>query len=245
VPIKLLRDLFFLSCVSCATSVSARDYLWESQPTRTHLVELFTSEGCSSCPPAEAWLSRLKGNARLWKDFVPIAFHVDYWDNLGWPDRFAAKAWTARQRTYAAAWNTTTVYTPEFALDGREWRGGDIPAASADRPGALKVSLAKDGTAAASFKPETAGARSFDVYLATLGFSLNSDVRAGENRGRKLQHDFVVLSLVKELMTTREAEVHLSIGALKQKQDEVGAVAVWITDAGRTEPIQAVGGWLR
>jgi hypothetical protein len=245
VPIKLLRDLFLLSCVSCAASVSARDHLLESQPTRTHLVELFTSEGCSSCPPAEAWLSKLKANARLWKDFVPVAFHVDYWDNLGWPDRFAAKTWTEKQRTYATAWNTTTVYTPEFVLDGREWRGGKIPVASVDRPGLLKVSLAENGIATASFKPETTGARSFDVYLATLGFSLNSDVKAGENRGRKLQHDFVVLSLLKEPMTAGGSEVRVSIDALKHKPNEAGAVAGWITEAGRTEAIQAVGGWLR
>ena len=244
-PIKLRRDLFFLACVGCATSVSARDYLWESQPTRTHLVELFTSEGCSSCPPAEAWLSKLKTNARLWKDFVPVAFHVDYWDHLGWPDRFAAKAWTERQRTYAAAWNTATVYTPEFVLDGREWSGGEVPAASVDRPGVLKASLAQDGTATVSFKPERASARSFDVYVATLGFSLNSDVKAGENRGRKLQHDFVVLSLVKQPMTARDAEVRVSVDALKHKLNEAGAVAVWVTETGRTEPIQAVGGWLR
>ena len=245
VQTKLLRGLFFLACVWCAASASARDYLWESQPTRTHLIELFTSEGCSSCPPAEAWLSKLKTNARLWKDFVPVAFHVDYWDNLGWPDRFAAKPWTERQRTYATAWNTTTVYTPEFVLDGREWHAGEIPLASADRPGVLKVALAENGTATISFNPEAAGARSFDVYLATLGFSLNSDVKAGENRGRKLQHDFVVLSLVKETMTAPAAEVRVSIDALRQKQSEVGAVAVWITEPGRTEPIQAVAGWLR
>jgi hypothetical protein len=245
VQTKFLRGLFFLACVSCAASASARDYLWESGQTRTHLIELFTSEGCSSCPPAEAWLSKLKTNARLWKDFVPVAFHVDYWDNLGWPDRFAAKPWTERQRTYATTWNTTTVYTPEFILDGREWHAGQIPLASTDRPGVLKVALAEHGTAAISFNPEAAGARSFDVYLAALGFSLNSDVNAGENRGRKLQHDFVVLSLVKEPMTAHAAEVRVSIDALRQKQREVGAVAVWITEPGLTEPVQAVAGWLR
>ena len=244
-PAKLFRGLLFLACAWCAASASAHDYLWESQQTRTHLIELFTSEGCSSCPPAEAWLSKLKTNAHLWKDFVPVAFHVDYWDNLGWPDRFAAKPWTERQRTYATAWNTTTVYTPEFILDGREWHAGEIPLASTDRPGVLKVALAENGTATVSFKPEAAGTRSFDVYLATLGFSLNSDVKAGENRGRKLQHDFVILSLVKEPMTAPAAEVRVSIDALRQKQSELGAVAVWITEPGRTEPVQAVAGWLR
>jgi len=127
----------------------------------------------------------------------------------------------------------------------REWRGGEIPAASVDRPGVLKVSVTEDGATIVSFNPEAAGARSFDVYLATLGFSLNSDVKAGENRGRKLQHDFVVLSLLKETMTAPAAEVRVSIEALRQKQSKVGAVAVWITEPGRTEPVQAVAGWLR
>ena len=85
---------------------------------------------------------------------MPVAFHVDYWDNLGWPDRFAKKAWTERQQIYAASWNTTTVYTPEFVLDGREWRDREIPGPSADRPGVLKFSLTEDGVATVSFKPE-------------------------------------------------------------------------------------------
>ncbi len=67
-----------------ALSTFAREFVFESKPTRTHLLELFTSEGCSSCPPAEAAFSRLKQNPALWRDFVPVAFHVDYWDNVGW-----------------------------------------------------------------------------------------------------------------------------------------------------------------
>src|SRR6478672_1752441 len=134
-----MRRLGLIPLLGAAALTSqAADRVFESGPQKVHLIELFTSEGCSSCPPAEAWLSKLKTNARLWKDFVPVAFHVDYWDNLGWPDRFAAKPWTERQRTYATAWNTTTVYTPEFVLDGREWHAGEIPLASTDRPGVLK-----------------------------------------------------------------------------------------------------------
>src|ERR1700676_1589940 len=94
---------------------------FESKPARTHLLELFTSEGCSSCPPAEAWLGKLKSDDRLWKDFVPIAFHVDYWDGLGWKDRFAQPEWTRRQNSYAVRWGGSSVYTPGFVLDGREW----------------------------------------------------------------------------------------------------------------------------
>src|SRR6476660_686425 len=71
---------------------------FESGDTQSMLIELFTSEGCSSCPPAEKWLSALKSNQDLWKKIVPVAFHVDYWDRLGWRDRFAKPDFTSRQQ---------------------------------------------------------------------------------------------------------------------------------------------------
>ena len=77
------------SAISIITSLAA-ETRFESGPQQISLVELYTSEGCSSCPPAEAWLSRLKEEPGLWKNFVPIAFHVDYWDRLGWRDRFSS-----------------------------------------------------------------------------------------------------------------------------------------------------------
>src|SRR6266576_6091859 len=93
------------------TSQSA-DRVFESGPQKVHLLELFTSQGCSSCPPAEAWLSKLKGEPGLWKDFVPLAFHVDYWDRLGWRDPWANKSFSDRQRAYAKQWRSDSVYTP-------------------------------------------------------------------------------------------------------------------------------------
>src|SRR6266581_5068954 len=81
---------------------------FESGEARTMLVELFTSEGCSSCPPADAWISQLKESPDLWKKIVPVAFHVDYWNNLGWRDRFAKPEFTARQRRYVAAGSGVT-----------------------------------------------------------------------------------------------------------------------------------------
>src|ERR1041385_865018 len=78
------------------------EIVFESKPARAHLLELYTSEGCSSCPPAEQWMSALKNQPRLWQDIVPIAFHVDYWDRLGWRDPFASKLWTDRQAHYSA-----------------------------------------------------------------------------------------------------------------------------------------------
>ena len=94
----------------------------ESPGPRVSLLELYTSEGCSSCPPADRWVSKLRDDPRLWHEVVPVAFHVDYWDYIGWPDRFASPAFGARQREYARTRHVSTVYTPGLVLAGEEWR---------------------------------------------------------------------------------------------------------------------------
>src|ERR1043166_2523994 len=91
---------------------------FQSSGKQTALLELYPSEGCSSCPPAESWLSRLTKSSGLWKEFVPLAFHVDYWDNLGWPAPCAAGQFSDRQRAYAQSWHSRRIYTPEFVLNG-------------------------------------------------------------------------------------------------------------------------------
>jgi hypothetical protein len=83
-------------------AATAAKVTFESGETPTILLELFSSEGCSSCPPAEQWVSGLKNTPGLWRDIVPVVFHVDYWDGLGWPDRFASQQFTLRQRQYSA-----------------------------------------------------------------------------------------------------------------------------------------------
>ena len=183
------------------------DSQFESGLQKTHLLELFTSEGCSSCPSAEAWLSKLKAEPRLWKDFVPIAFHVDYWDRLGWRDPFAAKEWTARQYQYSAVWKSDSVYTPGFVLDGREWQNTAIPSATDDAVGVLKVSFDKEGRLLAEFHLLKGDAPKFDFHVALLGFDLKTNVTGGENNGRKLQHDFVVLSLASEKMSDGKSAI--------------------------------------
>src|SRR5213595_2381873 len=146
-----------LLCAAALTSQAA-DRVFESGPQKVHLLEPFTSEGCSSCPPAEAWLSKLKDEPRLWKDFVPLAFHVDYWDHLGWRDPFASKEWTARQYQYSTNWKSESVYTPGFVLDGREWMERTVPTLSGDKPGALKLSII-NGKVLAEFVPVNGGTK--------------------------------------------------------------------------------------
>src|SRR3954453_328644 len=222
---------------------------FESGETQNMLIELFTSEGCSSCPPAEKWLSALKSNQDLWKKIVPLAFHVDYWDRLGWRDRFAKPEFTARQQRYAAAWGGDSVYTPGFVVNGKEWRSwfvGNVIPASSIKVGVFRLSLAAGGKLSARYIPEAKQPRGLALNVALLGNNLESDVRRGENSGRKLRHDFVVLQLANSEMTNQgnlwTGTVLLSSGA---ETDKATALAAWLKSGETAPPIQATGGWLK
>ncbi len=211
------------------------------------LVELFTSEGCSSCPPADRWLSGLKENARLWKDYVPVAFHVDYWDYIGWRDRFASATYSNRQRQYAREGGVSTVYTPGMFQNGREWRGwyrGELPGSDAASAGALNVAITGDEVSV-GYKAESHHDAKLIVHVAILGMGLESRVSAGENVGRTLKHDFVVLGLASTPLSSAgnrySAELELPQAGSPASRL---AVAAWVSTADRQAPIQAVGGLL-
>jgi len=233
-----MRLVILIPFLIATLTAQAADRVFETGPQKTHLIELFTSQGCSSCPPAEAWLSKLKCEPGLWKNFVPLAFHVDYWDRLGWRDPFASKEWTARQYQYSTNWKSESVYTPGFVLDGREWMERTVPTLSAEKPGALKFSIT-NGKAVAEFVSATGGTKDVDLYIATLGFDLTTKVGAGENSGRNLRQDFVVLSLTNQKMSGGKTEFAFN------PDPRAGAIAAWITSPNQLEAIQAVGGWLR
>jgi hypothetical protein len=205
------------------------------------LVELFTSEGCSSCPPAEAWLSKLADSGRLWHEIVPVAFHVDYWDNLGWKDRFASRENTARQKSYSDTWGASSVYTPGFAVDGEEWKGWfagqALPSVAQDHSGRLRVTL--DGVTASIDFVSTLKAA--EVHVAPLAMKAVSEVRSGENRGRALTHDFVALTVLSKRLES--AGQHLR-AALVLPPVHAQAVAIWVTSPGSLKPLQATGGFL-
>jgi hypothetical protein len=224
---------------------------FQSGEKQVSLVELYTSEGCSSCPPAEAWLGRLKDSAELWKSFAPISFHVDYWNSLGWKDRWSSAEFTERQRAYAEAWKSDNIYTPCFALNGKEWHGWVIgrqtPPASGEDVGVLAVSSADTNRWTASFIPALQPDVRYQIHAALLAGGLNSDVQAGENTGRHLRHEFTVLSLVEigMISTNGAARGRFISDIMRYNANSELAIAVWVTCAGQLEPIQATGGWLR
>ena len=228
---------FFLPMLF-ATVATAAPLKFSSGENHTHLIELYSSEGCSSCPPAEEWLGGLRDAPGLWRDFVPVAFHVSYWDQLGWPDRFASKEFTARQYAYSNQWAGESVYTPEFVRDGAEWRSRKLPPASAEKAGVLSIEYGAEGDCRIVF---SIGGEA-EIHVALLGAGIISEVKAGENRGRTLRHDFVVLALQSACLVNGTAELRLP------KSAESGiprhALAVWVTRRGDLTPLQATGGWL-
>jgi peptide-methionine (R)-S-oxide reductase len=215
-----------------------------SGPSRVALLELFTSEGCSSCPPAEEWFSKLANDPRLWKDVVPVAFHVDYWDHLGWTDVFASADFSERQRDYAAAWNSDRVYTPGFVWNGGEWRGWfdrqPVPATRGDA-GVLTASITEEGVEV-SFAPATPVDGKLVAHVAVLGMGLERKVKAGENEGRTLRHDFVVLDYQTVAVAAKDGAWtgRAAWRAPKEPAPARHALAVWVSTE-RGEPIQAVG----
>src|SRR5471030_956735 len=172
--------LFFATALALSAAEPQR---FASGPARVSLVELYTSEGCSSCPPADKWLGTLRDDAGLWKTFVPVAFHVDYWNQLGWPDRFSSKANTQREYAYAGAWGSGNVYTPCFVRDGAEWHanGEKLSAVGGAPAGALTAGY--DGAVLrAEFAPAAPHAGDkFEIHAALLGGGIVSKVTAGEN----------------------------------------------------------------
>lgn len=182
-----------LPALLAAAPSQAADAICEkhSGATIAALIELYTSEGCNSCPPADRWLSTLGSNDGL----IALAFHVDYWDRLGWKDRFANPSFSERQYQIQRHTGARFVYTPQLVANGSDWRGwpGAVPAS----PGApqVDVRLRREGDAIEAYvaaRSDAAGR--WAGFWATTEDGHKSAVAAGENRGVTLLHDHVVRS---------------------------------------------------
>ena len=173
------------------------------------VVELFTSQGCSSCPPADDYLGGLARNAALRGHVIPLAFHVDYWDRLGWRDPFSSPEWSRRQMFYVRALRLTGAYTPQAVVDGTKQMVGanGIAIAAAieteskeNRPaGALRVALTRSGDSLnAAIHADVPPRKSdVDVMLAVVEDQATTKVEHGENGGQTLVNPAIVLRLVR------------------------------------------------
>jgi hypothetical protein len=214
----------------------------KSGPHTTALVELYTSEGCSSCPPADRWLSGLVLRGHVPERVVPLALHVDYWDYIGWKDPYAKREFSLRQRKLTQLQRLALVYTPQVMLQGRDFRGWGTPAFDEAlakinaRPAraqlGLEIRSAKGNAFAVHATAEILDASEVEdagLYLAAYENRLESRVSAGENRGRTLAHDHVVLEWQGPLAFSRarlaeERALPLLPGALAAHSGVVGFV---------------------
>lgn len=242
--------ILFLPLTLLPATVVAKPMVTFTSPVKqATLLELYTSEGCSSCPPADRWLSTLKEHPQLWKQVIPIAFHVDYWDYLGWKDVFSKKEYSQRQRNYARFQNLRTVYTPGFLRNGNEWRGWFRHRSSAfslgPEVGQLKVTL-NNGTVNAHFLPAHSSAENpLILNIAWLGFGLVTEVGSGENEGKKLKHDFVSYHTDSTLSSVAGGTHYwrVPLETPTEFQPKQKGLVFWITRRGNPTPIQATGGW--
>ncbi|MEO8145903.1 MAG: DUF1223 domain-containing protein [Betaproteobacteria bacterium] len=201
-----MRQILSLLLLSVSVAAHGGQCKATSQATTTALVELYTSEGCDSCPPADRWLSSLGPKGFAPDRVVPIALHVDYWDYIGWKDPYARQAHSARQRKMAQLARAAVVYTPQVLLQGqdfRSWSSGSFDAAVAKinaQPAKARISLTLDTGRKDAFEVEavselleSAPRADIVLYLGAYENKLVSEVKAGENRGKSLPHDYVVL----------------------------------------------------
>jgi hypothetical protein len=222
--------------------VQAGSLVLNSGERQVTLLELYTSQGCSSCPPAERWLNDYVEDDALWQTIVPVAFHVDYWDYIGWQDPYATAANGERQRDYARVGHARTVYTPGFFTNGREWRGWTWrmgPRASRKQPGNLAVRV-EDDQLVAHF-PVTD--KSLLLNIAVLGFGIETEVLRGENRNSTLRQEFV--SLAHAVHRSANGQWRVPLPDFDGQDARRLGLAVWISEPGHPAPLQATGGWLQ
>ncbi|TMG76707.1 MAG: DUF1223 domain-containing protein [Betaproteobacteria bacterium] len=226
-----------------------------SGPHTTALVELYTSEGCDTCPPADHWLSSLFAQGFRPDQVVPLALHVDYWDYMGWKDPFAKGEFSIRQRKLAQMKRPVIVYTPQVLVQGqdfRRWASGAFTEEVArinSRAARARIALTIRAVEPKAVRAELV-AQLFDpaeqknaaVYLAAYENKLASEVSAGENRGRRLEHDFVVREWIgpigfgKDLKLEEKRALPLAPGA---ESTHLG-VAAFVQNRSNSEVLQAL-----
>ena len=219
------------------------------------LVELYTSEGCDSCPPADRWLSSLQSKGYSPDKVVPLALHVDYWDYIGWKDPYAKREFATRQRRLAELKRAKIVYTPQVLLQGqdfRRWDSGEFASAVEklnSQPPRAKIGLSLVAMGRTSvdvtLSAELLGAserKEAAVYLAAFENKLTSLVSAGENKGKTLPHDYVVREWIGPIEFGADLKVgeKRTLPLLPNANPKHSGVAAFVQNRSTGEVLQAL-----
>jgi hypothetical protein len=247
--LKLQRLALSLAAVLAAVPVFVHAQALSCKvvsPAQTQaLVEVFTSEGCSSCPPADRWLSALVQVPSQKLLAVGLSLHVDYWDYIGWKDPFAKAAYTQRQYAYARQRGVSGVYTPQVVLAGRDFRNWDSSSAFLqavkqvnDKPARAQIEIdAKAGKIGSDVHVyfNATSEQSAQLHLVLFENALKSKVAAGENRGELLGHDRVT----REFLKLDSKSGQMSVALAKGQRIELSGLAAFMQTASG-EVLQAV-----
>ena len=203
-----LRKALALAVLSLQLSAAfGADCVAKSGDKRVALLELYTSEGCSSCPPADKWLSGLTSDKAVPENLLPLAFHVDYWNYIGWTDPFSQAKFSDRQRQHSRRRGASFVVTPQLLLDGQAYQRpqlfGDInaktQAINRSAPNAeIRIRESRNATsieAQVDARVADPSLRMAQLFIAVFENNLQTAVKSGENAGTLLKHDFVVRDL--------------------------------------------------
>lgn len=221
----------------------------ESGKSRVALLELYTAEGCDSCPPADQWFSKLPQHGYTPQLVLALAFHVDYWNYLGWKDPYAQAQFSTRQRDASRRNQARVVYTPQLLLDGADYRRGTFAddlgrrIAAGIAPGA-QISMRVDtGDTQPRLRAMISTvADSAQAYAAVYENNLFTEVTAGENRGKRLRHDFVVRKLYGPFAVTAATPLNLDQVIRKERGWKTADlhIAVFVQDARTGAALQAL-----
>ncbi|MBV1910333.1 MAG: DUF1223 domain-containing protein [Kangiellaceae bacterium] len=239
---------FLVSLLLAHISLGCLSQEFSSGPQKVPLIELYTSEGCSSCPPAERWFNKLAESKELWSHYVPIAFHVDYWDYIGWKDPYGSATHSRRQRQYKTEGNIKGVYTPGLIYMGTEWRSWyidkRIPKVSWPDVGELTVKI-KNQQANVIFRPIQDFNDTLKINVSILGFNLETKVKGGENKGKRLMHHFVNLANQTGLSNGKNQLYHwkIRLPSVSKFDNKRLAYVVWVSKNDQQRPIQSTGAW--
>lgn len=241
---KNLVIVLFLFSLNRAVA-TPKTYTGDGSPV---LMELFTSEGCSSCPPADRYVSKIGKNPGIYTHFVPIVFHVDYWDYLGWKDRFSHESFSHRQRNYARQKLLSSVATPTIVVDGtafRGWRKGLLPAKREKTK--VKLMVSPKGKNRYQITLVKAGKpTAYRGKICLIGRNIPSKIKAGENAGLSLVHDSVALGCADKQMKHSKGRytADMIIPLFTKERIPNQSFAAWIETMDSQRPLWVIGGSL-
>jgi hypothetical protein len=244
-----IQNTIVTAFILCASkNISAAECSAKSGALTVPLLELYTSEGCSSCPPADKWMSTIKSN-----QVTPLAFHVDYWDYIGWKDKFSKAEYSDRQRKGAAFAGAGFVYTPQFVMNGRDFKGWDNSRLNEViekyQTIASRANLTLNTTALANGEinlqatanaVNPADAKNADIYVAIYENKLVSKVNAGENSGRELKHDYVVRHFFGAYQLNNQNAFNKNFSLKPEWKDKAAGAVIFLQNSLNGEILQSL-----